>query len=447
MISKILESQTLVLMGTLLFLSGLYVLFSVIKNKYNVSAEMSRKMVHIGLGLTTLSFPWLFTETWPVWLMCGISIITLLGLRTKKFKHNLGQALHSVERTSYGEICFPVSVAILFQLSHTAPVFYIVPLLVLTLADAFAAIVGVRYGKSHYDAAEGIKSIEGSLFFFITAFLCIQIPLLLMSDYANSHIILVALFIALLITLSEAASWQGLDNLFIPLGAYMVLTKYLNFEITTLIILSAILLTIVLSASYIREKSTMNLSALLSCVVLGFLYLTFEPLTFIIPLSMLLLYSFIARHEQSQLKNSHTVLTVFYLNLGGLFWLFLSSTINYNFKIEFSIYYCIQMGIISWIHQYVFYGKNKYVYSVINMIILYTALYMLYAQSFNIFTDKNYMYYLVFMLASFAVSIFIFRKWAKTYQEIPSSRERHIVQGGTAFLGTVIFSILRIIYA
>lgn len=408
---------------------------------------MSRKMVHIGLGLTTLSFPWLFSETWPVWLMCGISIITLLGLRHKKFKNNLGQALHSVERTSYGEICFPISVAILFHLSHTMPVFYIVPLLVLTLADAFAAIVGVRYGKSHYDAAEGIKSIEGSTFFFITAFLCIQIPLLLMSDYANGHIILVALFIALLITLSEAASWQGLDNLFIPLGSYMVLTQYLNFEITTLIILTVILVSIVISAGYIREKSTMNLSALLSCVVLGFLYLTFEPLTFVIPLSMLLLYTFIARHEQSQLKNTHTVLTIFYLNLGGLIWLFLSTSVDYNFRIEFFIYFCIQMGVISWIHQYVFYGKNKYIYSVINTVLLYTALYMLHVGSWKVFEDKTYYYYLLFTLMSFALSITIFRKWAKTYQEIPSNRERQLVQGGTAFLGTILFAILRILYA
>lgn len=447
MIKTLLESQIFMIFFTLIFLSGLYILLHFVKNKYNVSAELSRKMVHIGLGLTTLSFPWLFVDTWPVWVMCGVSIVTLLGLRHKKFRHNLGQALHSIQRTSYGEICFPISVAILFELAHQIPVFYIVPLLVLTLADAFAAIVGVRYGKSHYDAAEGIKSIEGSLFFFITAFLCVQIPLLLLSDYANGHIILVALFIALLITLCEAASWQGLDNLFIPLGAYMVLSTYLNFEVQTLILLTSILVVIVIAAGYIREKSTMNLSALLCCIVLGFLFITFEPLTFVIPLSMLLLYTFIARHEQSQLKNSHTVLTIFYLNLGGLFWLFLSTSSNYDFRIEFSIYYCIQMGVISWIHQYVFYGKNKYIYSVINMTVLYTALYMLHAGTWNVFETEKYFYYLAFTLASFAVSIFIFRKWVKTYKEIPSNRERHLMQGGTAFLGTIVFLMLRTLYA
>lgn len=447
MIRSLLESQTFMLFFTLVFLSGMYVLLHFVKNKYSVSAELSRKMVHIGLGLTTLSFPWIFQDTWPVWAMGAVSIITLLGLRHKKFKHNLGQALHSIERTSYGEICFPISVAILFQLSHLTPVFYIIPLLVLTLADAFAAIVGVRYGKSHYNAAEGIKSIEGSLFFFITAFLCVQIPLLLLSDFANSHIILVALFIALLITLCEAASWQGLDNLFIPLGAYMVLSTYLNFELNTLLLLTSVLVGIVITGGYIRERSTMNLSALLCCIVLGFLFITFEPFTFVIPLSMLLLYTFIARHEQETLKNTHTVLTIFYLNLGGLFWLFMSANSNHDFKIEFSIYYCIQMGIISWIHQHVFYGKKKYIYSVINITILYTALFMLYSQKWSVFINEKYFYYLAFMLVSFALSIFIFRKWAKSYEQLPSNRERHIMQGGTAFLGTIVFLLLRTVYA
>ena len=50
MIKTLLDSQTFMLFFTLVFLSGLYVLLHFVKNKYNVSAELSRKMVHIGLG-------------------------------------------------------------------------------------------------------------------------------------------------------------------------------------------------------------------------------------------------------------------------------------------------------------------------------------------------------------------------------------------------------------
>lgn len=435
------------LLGTLIFLTVLYGAFYLLKSRYDLSPEISRKMVHIGLGLTTLSFPWIFSESWPVWIMCGVSIITLLGLRHRKFRDNLGGALHSIERQSFGEICFPLSVAILFHFSHNEPVFYIVPLLVLTLADAFAAIVGVRYGQSHYDAAEGIKSIEGSLFFFITAFLCIQIPLLLMSSYANSHIILVALFIALLIMLCEAVSWQGLDNLFIPLGAYMVLTHYLEFSLPLLAFLTFVLLAIVITGSYIKEKTSLNLSALLSCVVLGFLYLTFEPLTFVIPLSMFVLYLYISRKEQVKLKNTHNVLTIFYLNLGGLFWLFLSNTSHYSYNLEFSIYFCIQMGVICWIHKQVFYGKANYLYSLLNSVLLFTALYMLHMKTFFIFTESNFYILISYLVVSLVVAITLFNLWSSQFNIMPTNRERQIVQAGSAFVGSVIFFSLRSFYA
>jgi len=443
MIDRLLESQFFVLCFTLIFLSAFYVALSFVKKKYELSAEISRKMVHIGLGLTTLSFPWLFHDTWPVWLMCGVSILTLMGLRHEKFKSNFGDALHGVERESYGEICFPLSVAILFQVSHESPVFYMVPLLVLTLADAFAAIVGVRYGKSHYDAAEGIKSFEGSLFFFITAFLCVQIPLLLMSDYSNANIILVAVFIALLITLCEASSWQGLDNLFIPLGAYIVLVHYLKFESSTLILLIGILVSIIVGGVYFRNKSTMNLSALLSCIVLGFLYITFEPLSFVIPISLLLFYAFISRKQHEELKNVHTVVTVFYLNLGGLFWLFLKNVTDKDFNIEFVIYFCIQMGIISWIHQYLFYKKTNFIYPIFNTLILYTVTFMLYSKTWDIFYSQLYFKYMLYAVIALIVSLLFFSAWGKRNPEIPTNRERLIVQGGSAFIGSLIFLIIR----
>lgn len=443
MLNNLLESQTFMLIATLTFLSGFYVALHFIKNKYNISAELSRKMVHIGLGLTTLSFPWLFTETWPIWLMCILSIASLLGLRHKKFKNNLGDALHGVDRTSYGEICFPLSVAILFQLSHDMPVYYIVSILVLTLADAFAALIGVRYGKSHYDAAEGIKSFEGSFFFFITAFLCVQIPLLLMSNFSNPVIILVSLFIALLITLCEAVSWQGLDNLFIPLGVYVILTHYLSFDALTLVMLSSILLGIILAGVYFKERSTMNLSAVLFSIVLGFLYVTLDPFSFVIPLSMMVLYAYISRKEHKELQNSHTVLTVFYLNLGGLFWAFLKSNGHTELTVEFSIYYCIQMGIISWIHQYAFYRKKNFIYPTVNSLILFTAIYMIYAGTFEIFRSIEYFHYMLYTVASLLVSLALFYLWSKKYDDIPKNRERLIIQGGTAFIGSIIFYILR----
>ena len=441
------SSQIYSLFFTLGLLSVVYICLHFLKKRFSLPAEISRKMIHISLGLTTLSFPFIFKDSLIVWIMCSVSIISLFLLKYTKLKKSLGATLHDVKRHSYGDILFPLSVAILFQLSHTTPVFYIISILVLTLADALAAIIGVYYGKAHYDASEGIKSGEGSLFFFITAFLCIQIPLLLMSDFSNANIIIVAAFIALLITLCEAVSWQGLDNLFIPLGVYITLTNYLNYSISTLILLVFTLIIILVLGICLRKKSTMNFSALIFSIVLGFLYVTLDPFSFVIPLSMFLLYSYIVRKEHDKLQDSHTVLTILYLNLGGLFWAFLRANGHSELALEFSIYYCIQIGIISWIHQYYFYKKFSLVAPFVNSLILFTAIFFIYANQLNIFTYNEYCKYFLYMIISLVISLFLFICWSKKHKELDLKRKRLIVQGGSAFIGSVIFYLIRTIYA
>ena len=447
MLKTILSSEIFILCLSLIFLSGAYLFLNSLKKKFNISPELSRKAIHIGLGLFTLSFPWLFKETFTVWSMGIISIIALLGLRFNKLKATLGDSLYGVERHSYGEIFFPISVAVLFQLSHQTPVFYVVSILVLTLADSLAAIIGVYYGKAHYNAAEGIKSVEGSLFFFITAFLCIQTPLLLMSDYSNANIILVAFFIAAIITLCEAVAWQGLDNLFIPLGVYVALTNYLDFPVYMLIAFILIFIAIMGLSLYLRNKSCMNLSALLFSIVLGFIYTTLDPLSFIIPLSMFILYLYISRKEQKYLKDAHTVLTILYLNLGGLFWIFLRNNGYPDLTIEFSVYYCMQIGIISWVHQYLFNKKNNLFIPFINSLILFSAIFVIYSHSIELFTLQNYWVYSGFLILSLSTGLAIFKLWSKKYDLLPVNRERLCVQGGSAFIGSLIFYICRSLYA
>lgn len=434
------------LIFTLTGLMGLYLSLSFCKKKYQLGAETSRKIVHIGLGLVTLSFPWLYTKTWPIWLMCILSVGSLLILRHKKFKHNLGEALHGVERHSFGEICFPISVAVIFQFSHNTPTFYVISLLVLTLADAFAAIVGVRYGKSHYDAAEGIKSFEGSFFFFITAFLCIQVPLLLLTHYNNPQIILVAFVIALIITLFEAVAWQGLDNLFIPIGCYIILKNYLTYSTQTLLILSIVLIGITILGVYIREKSTLNLCAFLATIILGFLYATLPPYNFLSALAMWVLYTYLTRREMDKLHNVHTVLTVIYINLGGIFWVFLNNMTHYDVFEVFTAYYAIQMSVIVWIHRKLFYQKLNFIPPLIYGLIVFSFTTCV-SYRHNLY-QVVFIYDILNIIISIITTLFLFNIWAKRYYAaLPTNRTRLLIQGGVAFVGSLLYLIIRGLYA
>src|SRR5439155_15300388 len=120
---------------------------------------------------------------------------------------------------SLGEVYFPIAVAVLFVLYLQEPpeprarrlVLYCVPVLLLTLADALAALVGITYGRLKYPTADGSKSFEGSIAFFTCAFFCVHVPLLLFTDTKRAETLLVALLLAWLATLFESVAWNGLD--------------------------------------------------------------------------------------------------------------------------------------------------------------------------------------------------------------------------------------------
>src|SRR5437867_4045500 len=81
-----------------------------------------------------------------------------------------------------------------------------IPILILTLADAIAALVGMAYGAHRYTGIAGQKSAEGSLAFFTVAFLTTHIPLLLLTtdqQMAREKVLLISLTIGFLVMLME----------------------------------------------------------------------------------------------------------------------------------------------------------------------------------------------------------------------------------------------------
>lgn len=197
--------------------------------------ELVRKLLHVGMGLVTLSFPWLFVSAWPVLLLAVAFAVGLAAIRlSRSLRHHLGGIIDGVDRQSLGEIYFPIAVALVFLLSGGDPLLFCVPMLILTLADAAAALIGWHYGSHRFGSTEGQKSLEGSLTFYTVAFFSTYIPLLLFPRTAPPGTLLVALTVAFLTTLLEAIAWNGLDNLLIPLGAFIMLQAFLKPELSVL---------------------------------------------------------------------------------------------------------------------------------------------------------------------------------------------------------------------
>lgn len=197
--------------------------------RYAWHPEWQRKTLHVALGLTALTFPWLFDRVWPVFTICGVGGLIMLALRSVPYlRRRLGRSLHDVNRASAGELLFALAIALLFGLAHTTPVFYVIPLAILTIADTTAALVGAHGGNHPFAVPDGGKSWEG-----VTAFgavtLGITLPLLhWLTALPWPTLVLVALTITLFTTLVEAIAWHGLDNILIPVGSYLALTLLLQ---------------------------------------------------------------------------------------------------------------------------------------------------------------------------------------------------------------------------
>ena len=183
--------------------------------------EWTRKFVHLGGGLVCLFFPFLVKSPWVVLAMAaGLAGLFAVGARTR-----LLTSLYRVERRSRGSEYYPLAVFLVFLMASDRHWLYVSSLLVLAVADAFAALVGSQYGAIRYEVEEEQKSLEGSLVFLTITFLALHLPMLLMTDLPRAVCVLAALLVAVLLTGMEAISLRGADNILVPICACVILSK------------------------------------------------------------------------------------------------------------------------------------------------------------------------------------------------------------------------------
>ena len=195
--------------------------------KFGAPTEVTRKFVHFAGAFVTIFFPFIFKSHWTVLLLA----VVFGGIMffTKKF--GFLQSVHDVERKSDGAIYHPIAIYICFLYSQilNQPWFYVISILILGVSDAVAALVGKSYGMNEYIVEVGSKkTFEGSFTFFLTSFLITHLILLLTTSVGRLEIVLVALLIAIIMTIFEGVSLKGADNLFIPIGTMFILSKNIH---------------------------------------------------------------------------------------------------------------------------------------------------------------------------------------------------------------------------
>jgi phytol kinase len=323
-------------MGLVMGLLGaLTVALRVFQQRYRPHPEIVRKLLHVIMGLSTLTLPWVFDETWPAIVLGVVAFIALLTLKRSKLRKSLGQVLHGVERESQGDLYFPISVATVFVLSNGNPLLFCLPVLILTLADATAALIGLRYGVSRYQTTEGNKSIEGSAAFLVVTFLSSLLVLLTFTDVGRVESVLIALLLALLVMMLEAIAWLGLDNLFIPLGGFLLLQTYLTMTTAALTFNLIVIVFFLVLMLVSRQRLEMDPSAVMAALLMIYLiWATSGWLWLVAPLIVFASYKWLLPRGLEGLTktngaprkhNAHAIVSV---TAPGLVWLLLSESFN-----------------------------------------------------------------------------------------------------------------------
>jgi phytol kinase len=226
------------------------------------AAELSRKLLHVAMGLILCPLPWLFDRATPVLALCGVYVALLIARRfLAALDNHVGGVIDGVGRRSVGEFLFPIAIAMVFTLARGDRVNYLAPILVLTLADAAAAIIGRRYGMCPYTAPGGQKSLEGSLAFAIVAFASMHLTLLLLGSGGRIESVLVAIIAAMALTIVEALVTGGWDNLLVPVGAWALLKMLSGVETPTLAIIAGGTMAAVVALAAARMTTANRLAA------------------------------------------------------------------------------------------------------------------------------------------------------------------------------------------
>ncbi len=185
--------------------------------KHWFNNEVGRKFVHVTVGSFVAFWPFFLSWEEIRLLSLAFFVVVIVSHQLKIF-----QAIRSVQRPTYGEVFFALTVGLSTLVTQSKAV-YAAALLQMSLADGFAAIVGTRYGRDNkYHLFGHNKSVVGTAAFVVTSLLLlIGYNMFGPGGISAASVVLVSFGAALL----ENVAPLGLDNLLVPLYVGLLLAN------------------------------------------------------------------------------------------------------------------------------------------------------------------------------------------------------------------------------
>lgn len=240
--------STLLLDLFVVLLAYIYILFTIfipliLKKKNKITKFSARKAVHMFAGLAILSSPFYFWPFWPTIIAGSLTILVFFSSKESKVKQlrELYDAIgeEAEEKVGYlqGPFFYCLSItSLVFVFGIFAPeqfYFPIAGILLMIISDTLASVIGKRWGKVKISFAwtNSSRTIEGSLTFFLSAFLLCFLSFFLfgllfpsIQDPLTFEMILVySLITSTIATIIELLSPSTYDDLTVPIGSTLII--------------------------------------------------------------------------------------------------------------------------------------------------------------------------------------------------------------------------------
>lgn len=187
--------------------------------------EASRKFIHIMLGNWWIIAIYFFSNVW-----CAVLVpATFVVINYLSYKKNLIKVMEREEQDGLGTVYYAVALLILAIVSFgifNNPLLGLVPTLVMAYGDGFAAIIGKSIKSKKYQLSDTKKSFAGSATMFVISTLLIGGYLAFYHTgifWRTAHWPTVTCLMGFAITVIEAVSGKGWDNITVPLATLAML--------------------------------------------------------------------------------------------------------------------------------------------------------------------------------------------------------------------------------
>ncbi|NLZ76890.1 MAG: hypothetical protein GX911_02850 [Spirochaetales bacterium] len=215
------DSNVLGLIISYAFL-GVVIAFGIfLKNRFGISSESMRKIIHI--GASNWWFLNLHCFTSLGWAVVGPICFIVVNALFTMFDWGRRLGLDDRKRNR-GLVYFPITLLVvtigMYREAFT-PLETTIAILVMGWGDGLAAMVGSKWGRKKIGKLD--KSYVGCLTMGIVSFIVAASALASGSSLSTGMILLASFLVGVVALLVEATTPWGLDNITVPLATLFVL--------------------------------------------------------------------------------------------------------------------------------------------------------------------------------------------------------------------------------